>query len=68
MKKPKRVNEVVYVAVSLLPDSPGYVSWSVSETKDDVVEAMQNGYWPRRDYRIAKCRLVEIPKKRKVAK
>ena len=67
----KRVNETVWgpvwAAVDRDNDEP--ITWSVGYSHYQVLDTMRNEHWQRKDYRVAKCRLVEIPrKKRKVRK
>lgn len=69
--KRKKVNEVTcYAAISLprpgIGEAGGLIAWSVGWSHYEVLETMRRAYWKRSHYRIAKCRLVEIEKKRKV--
>ena len=64
MKKPKRVNELVYVAVLEDKTEPELNTVSFTQTRASFIRLAPASRG--RNYRIAKCRLVEIPKKRKV--
>ena len=63
--KPKRVNEVVYVAVL---KSSGQPFMPTIRRRAYSTKAIINQNEGKVYYRIAKCRLVEIPKKKRKVK
>lgn len=69
MKKPKRVNEVVYVAAN----NAGGCEWeSLSHEKRHTQFVVNlcpiRTFKDRGPFRIARCRLVEVPKKKRKVK
>lgn len=63
---PKIDGETFYFAVAYPKNGEpgGPVAWSCGYSEAEVKDTMSQSHWPRRHYRIARCRLVEMPKRK----